>query len=158
MRRLTLLSVATLVIMATQPNDARAQETDEEAIIRLVDEMFEALAAKDTAAMRAMMVPGTRLVITTFNQAGDPVYGSVSLDQLFASLASGPPMREDTFNPEVMIHDNLASIWVDYDFWVGDTLDHCGKDNFQLARDGEGWKFIALADTQRREGCVPGAD
>ena len=89
MRKLTMFSVATLALWTTLPTDAHAQHSDEEQIIALVDQMFEALAAGDTATMRGMMVPGTRLVVTTFNQAGSPVYQVISMDQLLGMIASG---------------------------------------------------------------------
>ncbi len=51
------------------------------------------------------------------------------------------------------VEDNLATVWLAYDFFVGDELDHCGEDTFQLARTSLGWKIIAIADTRRDEGC-----
>ena len=51
--------------------------------------------------------------------------------------------------------DNLATVWVDYNFYVDDAIDHCGEDAFQLFRAPNGWKIIAVADTQRTEGCGP---
>ena len=47
----------------------------------------------------------------------------------------------------------LASVWVPYEFYLGDKFSHCGVDAFHLARFEDGWKIIGLADTQRREGC-----
>ena len=59
------------------------------------------------------------------------------------------------WNPEIRIEDNLAAVWVEYNVWGGDTIDHCGTDHFQLFRSTEGWKMIAIADTQQRTGCTP---
>ncbi len=54
----------------------------------------------------------------------------------------------------VRIRDNLATMWIEYAFFRGEQMSHCGEDAFQLARTEEGWKIIALADTQRTEGCA----
>ncbi len=67
--------------------------------------------------------------------------------------ATGPVWDERIRNPEVRIDGTLASVWTPYDFYLGDKLSHCGVDAFHLARFADGWKIIALADTQRREGC-----
>ena len=47
----------------------------------------------------------------------------------------------------------LASVWAEYSFYAGDKFSHCGIDAFQLARDGEAWRIVALTDTRRRDGC-----
>ena len=51
------------------------------------------------------------------------------------------------------IDDNLATVWNQYAFYLGDTLHHCGVDAFQLFRSSDGWKIIQVSDTQRTEGC-----
>ena len=55
--------------------------------------------------------------------------------------------------PIVQVDGNLASVWVEYSFYIGPRLSHCGVDAFQLARDASGWKIVAIADTRRRLGC-----
>jgi hypothetical protein len=47
----------------------------------------------------------------------------------------------------------LASVWAEYSFYAGEKFSHCGIDAFQLARDGEAWRIVALTDTRRRDGC-----
>ena len=46
-----------------------------------------------------------------------------------------------------------ATIWAEYDFYLGDQFSHCGVDVMWLAKLATGWKIIALSDTRRREGC-----
>jgi hypothetical protein len=56
----------------------------------------------------------------------------------------------------VEIDGALASVWVDYNLYVGDKFMHCGIDHFLLVRgDDAAWKIISLADTRRTEGCKP---
>ena len=49
----------------------------------------------------------------------------------------------------------LASVWMDYRFYVGECFSHCGVDTFHLVRTAEGWRIVDLADARRREGCTP---
>jgi len=133
-----------------------AQSEDEAAVLDVIAVMFEGLAARDTVKMRTTFEPGARLVLT-FSREGQPGYRAISIDDFLASIGNeeGPPIEEQYRDPEVRIHDNLATVWVSYTFYVDGGVSHCGEDAFQLARGTEGWKIIAIADTQRREGCEP---
>lgn len=130
---------------------------DRQAVIDVVEGFFDAFNTQDLEGMQSQWVPGGRLVVTAFDDLGNPTTRVIDNDQFLPQIANrqGPPIAETIWNPQVTVHDNLASIWVDYNLWVGDTIDHCGKDNFQLARTTEGWKIIAVADTQRPTGCQP---
>ena len=133
-----------------------AQGNREEAVLDVIAVMFEGLAERDTAKMRTTFEPGARLVLT-FNREGQPGYRAISVDDFLASIGNeaGPPIEEQYRDPEVRIHDNLATVWVTYTFLVNGEISHCGEDAFQLARGAEGWKIIAIGDTQRQEGCGP---
>ena len=61
---------------------------------------------------------------------------------------------ERLFNPRVLIDGTLASVWVDYSFYLGKTFSHCGVDVVHVAKVGEAWKIIALTDTRRSTGCT----
>ena len=60
---------------------------------------------------------------------------------------------EPYWNPVVRIRDNLATVWVDYAFYLDGEFSHCGVDAFILARGPDGWRIAALADTRQREDC-----
>jgi len=133
-----------------------AQSHDEQAVLDVIAVMFDGLAQRDTAMMRMTLDPGARVVMT-FSQEGQPGYRAVPIDDFLASIGNqtGPSIEEQYRDPEVRIHDNLATVWVVYTFYVDGEISHCGEDAFQLARDPDGWKIIAIADTQRRVDCEP---
>jgi hypothetical protein len=131
-----------------------AQSDREQEVLDVIAVMFDGLAARDTAAMRTTFAPGTRLVVTT-NREGRAAFRAVPLDDFLAHIAdpAAPPIEERYHDPDIRIHDNLATVWVSYTFLVNGEVSHCGEDAFQLARGPEGWKIVAIGDTQRREGC-----
>ena len=133
-----------------------AQSEDEAAVLDVIAVMFEGLAERDSAKMRTTLEPGARVVMT-FTREGQPGYREILIGDFLGGIGdqAGPPIEERYTDPEVRIHDNLATVWVSYTFYVNGELSHCGEDAFQLARGTEGWKIIAIADTQRREGCEP---
>jgi hypothetical protein len=60
---------------------------------------------------------------------------------------------EPIWNEKVEIDGGLASVWVDYAFYVDQDFSHCGVDAFQLIKTSEGWKIFHLADTRRKADC-----
>ena len=142
-------------MLSVFPIVGEAQKNEADEILAVVRAMFDGLAARDTAMMRQTLDPDARLV-QTFSADGVPGSRSVSMTDFLSRIAQdGPPIEERFWDPQIVVHDNLASIWISYAFFVNGEMSHCGEDNFQLARGSNGWKIIALADTQRREGCVP---
>ena len=54
---------------------------------------------------------------------------------------------------QVLIDDNLASVWTSYQFYLGDKFSHCGVNSFQLVKQKSGWKIVYLIDTRRKDNC-----
>ncbi len=148
-----IVIVTGLITLSLTPA-AAAQTDDEASVLVAIKTMFDGLAARDTALMSSVLDPTTRLVQTS-TRDGEPSYRSVGMDRFLGGIGGdGPSIREDFFNPQIVIHDNLATVWVDYTFYIDGEVSHCGEDTFQLARRATGWIIVALADTQRREGCT----
>lgn len=129
-------------------------------IMAPIDTFFEGFADGDTTKMWSVTERDARLMITDSDDAGAPRVRPMMMAQLIEYIAQPRDQRvlETYWNPRITIHDNLATVWLDYNLWIGDKIDHCGKDSFQLARFKSGWKIIAVADTQRKVGCVPRED
>jgi predicted enzyme related to lactoylglutathione lyase len=150
MRRLSLL----LLLLAAAPAPAAAQADDRQAVLALVDRLFAGLKAGDTAAMRAVLHPAAR-IIQTGTREGTPFARVNSADDFLRSIgaAAGRKLEERTYNPDVRLDDNLATVWVEYDFLVDGAVNHCGVDSYQMVRGSGGWQILQIVDTQRRTGC-----
>ena len=149
------IALTCLILVALSTNGF-AQDVEKD-VMSSIDLFFEGFAEGDTTKMWTVTDRGARLVITTFDEDNSPVMRPITMDQFMAFIAS--PREEEIietyWNPDIFVHDNLATVWLDYNLWVGERIDHCGKDAFQLARDSVNWKIIAIADTQRFTGCEP---
>ncbi len=126
----------------------------EREVIDVVQRLFDAMRAQDSAAARALFEPGTRLQSVAVRQGAL----TVSEDSLGMFLrAIGTPHSqtydERIANERVLIDDPYAVAWVDYTFYLGDQKSHCGVDMFQLVRRPGGWRIFGLTDTRRRENC-----
>jgi ketosteroid isomerase-like protein len=148
MRKLALLPF--VLLFAAAPLSA---QDDEKAVRAVVDRMFDAMHAKDTTAFRSALHPDFRLVLTSY-QEGQPSHRVIPGDAFVTMIGSATSELEERIdNVEIKVHDNVATVWNDYAFYVDGRLDHCGIDAFHLVRTTAGWKVVHVVDTQRAEGC-----
>jgi len=146
--------LVTLVGLAV-PGAARAQAApDREAILAVVQRLFDGMRAGDSAAVRSVFHPKAQFFSALERQGAAQVRFE---DPEGFIKAVGTPhdqvWDERTRNEVVHQDGTLAAVWMDYSFYTGDRFSHCGVDAFLLARDGADWKIVSLADTRQREGC-----
>ncbi len=155
MRRFTLGAVAALALPLLGPSAGFAQSQDQ-AVVQVVVDLFDGMRERDEQKLRSVFVEGARLTGPATDEDGNPTLRVTPIEQFIEGILSAPPERfldERIYNPEVRIDGNLATVWVEYDLYVGSEFSHCGVDAFQLAQMGEEWKIFQIADTRRREGC-----
>ena len=149
-------AVSCLAMVAVLAPGARAQSAtdDEREVLRVVERLFEAMRARDEAELRAVFDTTAHLVSSGVRD-GVPFARSVPAERFIQAVVSaqGDEWIERFYDPEVRIDGNLATVWTYYTFHVGSRFSHCGYDAFQLARTGEGWKIMSVADSRRTEGC-----
>ena len=151
MRTLFLLALLLSCSLVSTAAQAPVASTAEQEVRAVVAKLFDSMRARDTAALRTVFDSGARLV-TTRTRNGAPEVDVTTINQFIqitATAAAGQLLDERVSNMEVRVSDNLAVVWTEYKFYVGERFSHCGVDSFQLARGANGWKLIALADTQR---------
>jgi hypothetical protein len=137
------------------PSRALAQGDEEAAVMAVVESLFDAMRAGDSAAMRAVLHP-TATGATTFARDGVPTLTREASLEGFVQAVGTPHDEvwdERIWNTEIRVDDLLATAWMNYAFFAGDTFSHCGVNAFQLFKGADGWKIFHIADTRRREGC-----
>jgi Domain of unknown function (DUF4440) len=133
----------------------RAQ-SDEQAVVGVVNKFFDGMRTRDTALLRSTVVPGTML-----QQASGPTgLGQPrTIDQFIENVGkgTGPGGNEQIKDPKVQMDQPLASLWAYFTFKRGGQtqIDHCGVDLFLLRKGPDGWKIFQITDTHRTEGCTP---
>ncbi len=142
-----------LLVVAAQLA-AQAPNSEREAVLAPVHQLFDGMRKGDSAAVRRAFHPEAFLATALMRQ-GKP---TLQVDTLDAFLrAVGTPhdevWDERLHGEKVEIDGPLASVWTEYSFYAGGKFSHCGVDAFQLAKTPEGWRIIALTDTRRQEGC-----
>ncbi len=128
-----------------------AGDSEEKAILAVVQKLFDAMAAHDGEAVRAVSIANGRIFAA--RAAG---VANTSMEE-FAVRMAGAKQKylERIWEPNVQVRGAVANVWADYDFHVDGKLDHCGIDSFSLVKMPEGWKIAGLAFTSETTGCAP---
>ena len=111
------------------------------------------MAEHDTSAARAVLMPEGQL----FSVRGEGEDVVVRVSNHMVSLRQLAGMKEDLlermWNPQVLIHGRIATLWTEYDFHRNGKFSHCGVDSFSLIKTDEGWKIAGAVYTVERTGC-----
>jgi len=154
---LRLLSVPLLGVLVclAAADGAHAQAApDREAILGVVKQLFDGMRAGDSAAVRAVFHPRAAFIGALEREGAASVRFEDPEEFIKAVGAPHEQVWDERTRNEVLHQDGtLASVWMDYSFYLGDRFSHCGVDAFLLAREGAEWKVVSLADTRRRQGC-----
>lgn len=149
------LALAVLPAVAAAQAPAAPPDADREAVLAVVNRLFDAMRQGDSAMLRSAFHPDARLA-TAAVRNGSPVFELERVDGFAQALGGKPADQvwdERLYNEVVHIDGTLASVWTEYDFYLGDKFSHCGVDSFQLTKTADGWKIFSIADTRQREGC-----
>lgn len=156
MKALSKLILLAAAVFAPAFSAAHAQSPDRDAAYAVVTKLFDAMRARDTATMRASFVPNASMqMLRPDGVRFDSIGGWI------ASVGRAPAtlvLDERLANPIVQVSGDLASVWVDYWFFAGERLSHCGVDAIHLFRQQGTWRIFSIVDTRQQQGCPPAPD
>jgi hypothetical protein len=144
-RRLILFVLTVITVNASA-------QTHESEVKQVVNNLFAAMKKGDTAGIRNVFYATPLLQTVVKNQSGKTVILTEPLDSFLAAV--GQPHKEvydERINFDIIkIDADLAMVWAPYKFYLGDRLNHCGVDVFQLVHVVDQWKILYLVDTRRK--------
>jgi len=136
----TVTALAVLFPAVLFPATSHAQSSDEQAVIRVVENLFAGMKAKDLGLIERTMTADAFLI-----GVGDGAMSQTARDDFASGITGeGPELIERMWSPEVRIDGQIAQLWAPYDFYIGGEFSHCGFDAFHLVHvDGE-WKMAGV--------------
>jgi hypothetical protein len=142
--------------VARPPSQAAAPPAvDRDAIVAVVQKFFDAIAQRDPAIARQVMLPEGQVVAVS-DQNGTPVPRARSAQQFADGLANATgDSLERMWNPDVRVQGGIGTLWTRYDFHRGGTFSHCGVDAFNLVKTADGWRIASVMYTIERTNCPP---
>jgi len=144
-------SILLLICFFTQ-----AQNTETDSIMKVVNQVFEAMRTNDSTLLKSCFVDNPN-TFTVYTSKEGEVNLATDNFQKFIDAVGRPKdqvWNEPIWNEKVEIDGPLASVWVDYAFYVDDQFSHCGVDAFHLVKKEDKWKIFHLVDTRRRSDCT----
>ena len=149
-----VLSVSVILCLATAAGVRAADPAEEKAALATVQRLFDAMAARDAAAVRDVLLPDGRIASVRENGGAATLGGSTHAEFVERIGTAKEPLRERIWDPQVMVHGRIAMVWAPYDFHRGDQFSHCGVDLISLVKTAEGWKISGLTYTVETAGCA----
>jgi hypothetical protein len=149
-RKLRLLALLLLALAA--PAQA-GQGAERRAILSTVQSFFDALAARDQAAIMALVVPEGRITSHRVRDGRTVVQTGGWADWAAGLAGVNEPLEERMYAPQVRIRGSLATVWTEYSFRRNGAFSHCGIDLFDLAKIDGRWRILNISYTVETEGC-----
>ena len=155
LRPIVLVAVAS----AALPSVAFSQSADHQAVLTVVQRLFDGMRAADSGMVRGTFASGVRFasVNARATTATPPVPAAIEFQPvdgwIKAIAGSNHRWDEQIYDVQIRVDDNMAQVWAPYTFYLDKKLSHCGIDAFELLKDATGWKITQLSDTRRRENC-----
>jgi hypothetical protein len=145
-----------LIMLFAGPLKAFSQSTEEDAIKKVVNNLFLAIRTSDTTLLKTVFSPD--MVLHSIGQKADGT-SILQTDKAAEFIKSVGTPHKDVYDERIVITNvkidgPLASVWAPYKFYVGTQFSHCGVDVFQLMKTSAGWKIIYIVDTRRKDNCV----
>jgi len=130
-------------------------QLEEEKIEQVIDSLFIGMRNGDSSMVESIFHDDSQLLSTYTNRLGEPLLSEGNLLEFL--IAIGTP-RESVWDEQIsnlLIHvdDILATVWMDYSFYIDEDFSHCGVNSMQLIKTTEGWKILSIIDTRRKENC-----
>ena len=150
------LRIALTLALFTFANMVYGQKNNgEEGVKKAINALFDGMRKSDSTLMRTAFNPQAILQTIVKTKAGTTEVRSTDLNLFIKSIAKphAEIYDERIVFTKILIDDALASVWTDYQFYIGDKFSHCGVNSFQLVKVNNDWKIVYLIDTRRKENC-----
>lgn len=148
MKKLTILFFILLSAQVFSQNE-------QQEVMKVVNQVFEAMRTNDSTLLKNCFIESPATYTVYKNQEGKNMLRTGDFKRFVAAV--GQPKKqvwnEPIWNEKVEIDGGLASVWVDYAFYIDDQFSHCGVDAFHLILQNGNWKIFHLVDTRRSEDC-----
>ncbi|HJW31747.1 MAG TPA: hypothetical protein VJ505_00140 [Holophagaceae bacterium] len=152
MLRSLLIAACLVGVPAAQ---AGIPDPDRQEVLQVVQRFLDALAKKDTEALKALVLPGTPITVLRPTPDGPALRRRVVEDDLKTLPATSERLLERMWNPTVLVQGRIATVWTPYDFHRDGKFSHSGIDVFTLLFTEGRWRIASLAYTVEPE--VPSA-
>jgi hypothetical protein len=129
---------------------------DKEDVHQVIITMFDGMREGDSAKVNSVFRKDVRMFSAYRKNTGESVLHEGKLSEFLKAIGTAHDeiWDEKIYNTSIQIDGDIAQVWTEYSFYIGETFSHCGVDAFQLVRENSKWLIINLMDTRRKEDCT----
>jgi hypothetical protein len=130
-------------------------QADSVEIAGIIQDVFDGMRESDTSKMAPYMHSSVQMQSLNVSDNGNKVS---QLNGAFAWLNAvaqnkGKIWDEQVSNMRIISDGAVATAWMDYKFYLGDELSHCGVNSFQFVKIVDNWKIIYIIDSRNKNNC-----
>lgn len=149
-----MLRPITTVLCVLLATSLAAATAERDSVIRVIEDFFAAMTARDVDRMRSLMSEDGMIYGYRESADGLKVLRQTHAEYL-GSLATGSGKLVERFwEPRLMLHGRLATVWTPYDFHVDGQFSHCGVNNFSMLRTDTGWIITGVVFSIEVDRCT----
>jgi len=119
-------------------------QSEEEIIINITQQFFDAMNKRDTTVARNILLPDGQIFSIREDSTGVNIKKRSHADFINNLTMSDKELLETMSNPKVMIHDRVAILWAKYKFYLDGEYSHGGVDAFSFLKTAQGWKISGV--------------
>ncbi|AZI39795.1 nuclear transport factor 2 family protein [Epilithonimonas vandammei] len=128
-----------------------AQKSEEDAVKKAVNQLFNGMKTSDSILIKKSFHKNA--VLQTITKTSEVKSESIKDFVLSISKAEKGSLDERITFSNILIDENLASVWTLYEFYYKGQFSHCGVNSFQLVKSNNEWKIQYIIDTRRKDNC-----
>ncbi len=131
-------------------------ETDENKIKNTISTFFKGLHKGDTILINKTINSTLKLQTIFVSKEGENILKTENKKDFLLSVFNKKEKDvwlEKLLSISIKVDENLASVWMPYEFYFNNKFSHCGVNSFQLFNNNGNWEIIYLVDTRRKKGC-----
>lgn len=118
---------------------------EERAVLAALRALLDAISRRDKAAMREILMPEGG---STHVRDGRVFHMRLG-DEPDRWDVGAARLEERIYEPLIRVDENIAMVWVAYDFLVDGEIHHWGTNIVSFLKQGERWLVSGIADNGR---------
>ena len=147
------LFVCSLFLTFSKTEYAQVQ-SDSASVMAAINKLFQGMRLGNEKLILSAF-DSSAVLMSVGSSLGKTIVHSDDYRSFARALGTPHPQvwDERINNPIIHVSGDLAVVWAEYSFYLGDKLNHCGIDSFQLVKRDAGWKILVIVDTRKKAGC-----
>lgn len=144
-----------IILLGSFPLFSQNYQQDSVQITEIIHSVFDGMRESDTSKMAPYMHSEVKMQSLKVDGGGNEISQLNGAQAWLNAVANneGKIWNEQVDNLKIHSDGAVATAWMDYEFYLGNSLSHCGTNSFQFIKMNEKWKIIYIIDSRFKNNC-----